>query len=136
MILNTNNSPWFISKDLRAIINNNISEFQSACVLTCFDPNFLFDSDENYPVKIAIDTDGTLILISSYLYLQGPPFRDLLIKMNFDFVGQQARYFDKVVSLQGEQKRFAIWEKNFIESYRRGKYRVKVAPIYEIKAFE
>ncbi len=136
MILNTNNLPWFISKDLRAIINNNISEFQSACVITCFDPGFLFGSDENYPVKIAIDTDGTLILITSYLYLQGPPFRDIQIKMIFDFIDQQARYFDKVVPLHGEQKRFVLWEKNFIESYRRGTYKVKVAPIYGISVLE
>jgi len=53
--------------------------------------------------------------------------------MNFDFVAQQARYFVKVAPLDGEQKSFAIWETNFIESYRQGKYKVKVAPIYEIK---
>lgn len=79
------------------------------------------------------DQQGILILISSYLYLQGPPFKDIQIKMNFDFVAQQARYFVKVAPLDGEQKSFAIWETNFIESYRQGKYKVKVAPIYEIK---
>lgn len=135
MILNTNNLPWFISKELRAIINSNISEFSKACVLTCFDPNYMVDTDENYPVKIAVDTDGTLILISSYLYLQGPPFRDLQIKMNFDFVGHTARYFDKIVNLQGEQKRFLIWEKGFVESCRRGVYKIRMAPIYEIELF-
>jgi Protein of unknown function (DUF2787) len=136
MILNTNNLLWFISKELRAIINSNISEFQSACVMTCFDPGFLFESDGNYPVKIAIDTDGTLILISSYLYLQGPPFKNIQIKMNFDFVGHQATYFNKVFPLQGEQKKFSIWEKDFVESYRRGIYKVRIAPVYEVKLLD
>jgi hypothetical protein len=132
MILNTNNLPWCISKELRTIINYNISDYSRACVLNCSDPEYSIESAENYPVKIAIDTDGTLIMIASYLYLDGPPFRNIVIKLNFDFVAHQVRFFDKVVSLSGEYKKFSIWEKSFVEAYRLGKYKVKVSPICEV----
>lgn len=132
MILNTNNLPWFISKELRTIIDYNISDFSRACVLNCFDPDYSADSGENYPVKIAIDTDGTLIMIASYMYLEGPPFRNLQIKINFDFAGRVVRHFDRVLPVSGQQKMFRIWETAFVELYRRGIYKIKVSPIYEV----
>lgn len=133
MILNTNNLPWFISKELRTIIDYNISDFSRACVLNCFATDYSADSFENYPVKIAIDTDGTLIMIASYLYLEGPPFRNLQIKTNFNFVDHQVHYYNKVVPLSGEQSKFRIWEAGFVEAYRRGVYKVRVSPIYEVE---
>jgi hypothetical protein len=133
MILNTNNLPWFISGELRTIINYYLADNYRACVLNFHGLDCSADGIDNCPVRIAVDTDGTLILIASFIYLEGPPFRNISIKMSFDFVAQQVYYLGRYLDLKREQQKFAVWEKKFVEAYRKGLYKVNVTQVIEVQ---
>jgi len=131
VFLNTNNLPWLISKELRAIIHAHISDCFTACVLTCQSSGHLAGTDGHHPAEIAIDTDGTIIFITSFSSADAPS--ELTEEMNFDFVARQARYGRERVQLEGEQERYQEWESAFVASSLSGAYRVTVAPILELE---
>lgn len=131
MFLNTNNLPWLISKELRAIIHAHISDRFTACVITCQSPGHPAGTGSHHPAEIAIDTDGTIIFITSFSCADTPSAATE--EMSFDFAARQARYGRERVPLEGEQKRYQEWESAFVASSLAGAYRVMVAPILELE---
>ncbi len=131
MFLNTNNLPWLISKELRTIIHAHISDRFMACVLTCQSPGHPACAGGHRPAEIAIDTDGTIIFITSFSCADAPSA--VAEEVSFDFVTRQARYGRERVPLEGEQKRYQEWESAFVASSLAGAYRVTVAPILELE---
>jgi len=131
VFLNTNNLPWLISKELRTIIHAHISDRFTACVLTCQSPERAAGGGGHHPAEIAIDTDGTIIFITSFSCTDAPS--GLTEEMTFDFVARQARFGQEWVPLEGGQERYQEWEKAFVASSLSGAYRVTVAPILELE---
>ncbi|WP_191965654.1 DUF2787 family protein [Oryzomonas sagensis] len=129
MFLNTNNLPWLISKELRTVIHAHISDRFTACVIAfqCRTP-----AVGHHPAEIAIDTDGTIIFITSFS--DAADFSEATEKTSFDFVAREARYDGgEPVPLDGEQGRYQEWEDAFVASSLAGAYRVAVAPILELE---
>ncbi|WP_188055245.1 DUF2787 family protein [Oryzomonas rubra] len=129
MFLNTNNLPWLISKELRTVIHAHISDHFTACVITfqCRIP-----AAGHHPAEIAIDTDGTIIFITSLS--DAADFSEAAEETYFDFVARAARYGGREpVSLEGGQERYQEWEGAFVASSLAGAYRVAVAPILELE---
>lgn len=128
MFLNTNNLPWLISKELRTAIHAHISDRFTACVITfqCRVP-----AAGHHPAEIAIDTDGTIIFITSFWDTASSEVTE---ELYFDFVAREARYDgQEFVPLDGEHERYQEWEGAFVASSLAGAYRVAVAPILELE---
>lgn len=132
MILNTNNLPWFVSPEFRAVINANISDHSRACVLKCSVSDYYLDGMDDSQIRIVIDTDGTLVLIACCLYLEGQPGSNIQLLSMFDFAAGLFRYCGKDLPLRQEEKRFRLWENSFVDSCRRGIYKVRVVSIAEV----
>lgn len=130
MFLNTNNLPWHISKEFRTIIHAHISDRFTACVLTYRSPVSAAGPDSPHPAEIAIDTDGTIIFITSFSDTETST--GAAEELSFDFVTRQARVGQGSVPLEGEQERYRRWESAFVASCLAGAYRVEVAPILEL----
>jgi hypothetical protein len=128
VFLNTNNLPWLISKELRAIIHAQISDRFSACVISYQSSPM---ADGHQPAEIAIDTDGTIIFISSFSRTDAST--EATEEINFDFVARQARRGGERVLLEGERERYLDWENAFVSASLSGAYRVTVSPILELE---
>ncbi|GFE61668.1 DUF2787 family protein [Geobacter sp. AOG2] len=132
MFLNTNNLPWLISKELRTILHAHISDRFTACVLTCQSSSHFAGAGGHSPAEIAIDTDGTIIFITSFI--DTDVSSGVREQACFDFVAREVRYDGKErVPLEGEQERYQEWENAFVASSLAGAYRVTVSPILELE---
>lgn len=134
MILNTNRLPFPLSPGLKAIILQNIADSFMACVVNFHQRNSSpKDDGGNRPVEIAVDTDGSLIYIADFRFVDSPQRHEPIPETRFDFSQGEAHYHDAVEPLHREQERFQEWEYAFVTEFRLGNYKVEVAPLLELE---
>jgi hypothetical protein len=134
VILNTNSLPFPLSPGLKAIILQHIADSFMACVLNFHSRNHSADNDDgSRPVEIAVDTDGSLIHISSFRCVGTPRHHSLIAETHFDFSRNEAHFLGTVTPLNKEHERFKTWETTFVDDYLQGNYKVEVSTLLELE---